>query len=167
MSAQDNAAGPDDAPLVRFELDVQADRQTSVIRGVAAAILLLAGLWTLLLPFSVPRMVAVIGFVFAGLWLVRAAGLRRRALHPESHFLELWPDRLVLGDPEQGQELAWDAIAGIELDEDALVVRLHTRGGDSVVIEPCYRGIALYDLRDAIAEAWQEAGRGCASAQDD
>lgn len=157
----------DACPLERFELDIQADRQVSVLRGVAVALLLLCGLWLLALPYAVPRMVALAGLAFAVLWVARARQQRIRAKHPELHFLELWPDRLVVGEPPpSGRELPWAEIAGIELDEDALVVKLHTADGDCVVIEPKYRGIGLGDLYGTIAESWQAARAGCAPAAD-
>jgi hypothetical protein len=169
---------PPELPI-RFELDPRAGRDASIVRGAAAAVLIVAGFWTLLLPFTVPRMVALAGLIFAGLWLLRAHRDTVAAQRPHEHFLELAADGITLGAPGQVTTLPWQQLRGLELDEDRLVLRLHPSEGSPIVIEPHYHGIDLYDLRDLIAETWKAAAPealapappshtgACTSAQDD
>ncbi|MGD8859509.1 MAG: hypothetical protein PVI30_05815 [Myxococcales bacterium] len=173
-----SSPAPPELPI-RFELDPRAERDASIVRGAAAAILIVAGFWTLLLPFTVPRMVALAGLIFAGLWLLRAHRDAVAAQHPHEHFLELAADGLTRGEPGEVTTLPWQQLRGLELDEDRLVIRLHPAQGPPIVIEPRYHGIDLYDLRDLIAETWKAASPGalepsppgtagaCTGAQDD
>lgn len=153
---------------MRYELDVRAEREAALLRAVGAVVALIAGIWLFALPYSVPRGFAVVGFVFAVLWLVRAARIVRRTGVPAEHYLELGRDALRLREGEQLHELPWAEIASVSIDEDRLVLRIARRQGGFLEIEPRYRGVALHALGDAIRAARSRAtGRGgCAPAGD-
>jgi hypothetical protein len=152
----------------RYELDVRAEREAALLRGGAALLVLFAGTWLFALPYSVPRVFAAIGFVFAALWLVRAARIGRRIQKPAEHYLELGRDALRLREGELLHELPYGEIASVSIDEDRLVLRIARRQGPTLEIEPRYRGVALHALCDAIRAARSRAsGRGgCAPGQD-
>src|SRR6476661_2685844 len=84
-------------PCVRFELDDRAERGAATLRAFAALVTLGAGIWLFALPYTVPRLFALAGFVFAALWLMRAVRmLRNRQRTPAAHYLELRPNALCL-----------------------------------------------------------------------
>jgi hypothetical protein len=152
---------------VRFELDARAERETIAARVVAALVVLIAGAWLFTLPFAVPRAFAVAGFVFAALWLRRAAKLRARP--PERHYLELGRDALVLHDGDSERRISWSAVESVAIDEDRLVVIVARRDAPPLAIEPQYRGVSLHALAERIQaslEAAREHG-GCVQAKDD
>jgi hypothetical protein len=153
---------------VRYALDVRAEREAALLRAGAALVVVLAGAWLFALPYVVPRLFALAGFCFAGLWLVRAARMRQRIGNPDAHFLELASDALRLRDGAELHEVPWCEIDSISIDEDRLVLRIAHRKGAVLEIEPRYRGVALYALCDAVRAARSRAsGRGgCAPAAD-
>lgn len=153
---------------LRYELDVRAEREAALLRGAAAVLVLVAGTWLFALPYSVPRLFAAAGFVFAVLWLVRAARIGRRIRHSAEHYLELGHDALRLRDGAQLHELPYREIGSVSVDEDRLVLRIARRQGAVLEIEPRYRGVGLHALCDAIRAARSRAARGggCAPAGD-
>ena len=153
---------------VRYELDVRAEREAALLRGGAAALAVIAGLWLFALPYPVPRLFAAAGFVFAVLWMVRAARIGHRIRNPAEHYLELDRDALRLREGERLHELPWTEIASVSIDEDRLVLRIARRQGGVVEVEPRYRGVALPALCDAIRAARLRAAArgGCAPAGD-
>jgi hypothetical protein len=154
--------------VTRYELDVRAEREGALLRAGAALVVTVAGAWLMVLPYSVPRLFALAGFAFAGLWLARAARMRRRIRNSAEHYLELGPDALRMRDGGELHAVAWPEIETIWVDEDRLVLNIVRRNGAVLEIEPRYRGVALYGLCDAVRAAKSRAaGRGgCAPAAD-
>jgi hypothetical protein len=151
---------------MRFELDLRADREARMLRSAAAVVVLVAGVWLFTLPFVVPRLFAVAGFVFAALWLRGAA--KQRARPPARHYLELGREALVVCDGGSEQVVPWPAIASVAIDEDRLVVIVSRRDAPPLAIEPHFRGVPLHDLAQHIQtalEAYRQRG-GCVPAKD-
>jgi hypothetical protein len=137
-----------------------------LLRSAAAIVVLAAGVWLFTLPFVVPRVFAVAGFVFAAFWLRGAA--KQRARPPARHYLELGHDALVLCDGGDAQTVPWPAIESVAIDEDRLVVIVARRDAPPLAIEPHFRGVPLHALAQHIQQALQASRQsgGCAAAKD-
>lgn len=147
----------DERPCIRFELDDRAEQGATALRVGAALVTMLAGAWLLLLPYSVPRLFAVAGFCFAGLWLVRAVRARRKArlLHPEEprDYLELRPEALCLRQGGTERVIPWGEVVSVAIDEDRLLVVVERKNASAIMLEPQYRGTALRPLAEAVHDA--------------
>jgi hypothetical protein len=151
---------------IRLELDARAEREVTVLRSLAAIVLLIAGAWLFALPETVPRMFAAVGFVFAGLWLGRAA--RGRARNAEQHALELGPEALSLREPGQERSVPWSSVESVAIDEDRLVVIVACKDAPPLELLPQYRGVGLHALGDSVQTALLDARarRGCVPPED-
>ena len=147
----------DERPCIRFELDDRAERGATALRVGAALVTMLAGVWLLLLPYSVPRFFAVAGLCFAALWLVRAARARRKAKLLTGaelrDYLELRPEALCMRHGGTEQVIPWGEVVSVAIDEDQLLVVVERRNASAIMLEPHYRGTALRPLAEAVHDA--------------
>ncbi len=147
----------DSEQTVRLELDTQSERGAALLRTAAALLVAVSATWLLALPYAVPRAVAVVGLVFAILWIARSLRTTARAGDPAEHYLELTDSALCLREGPVSERVPWLDIAGLALDEDRLLLRVVRRQGPPLEIEPRYRGLGLHALYEAVAAAWERA----------
>ena len=150
----------------RFELDVGAQRGVARLRAGAALLALFASAWLFRLPELVPRLFALAGVAFGGLWLARIA--RAPARSPQAHFLEIGPRALTLAQGGPPQLVSWPDVESVAIDQDRLLVVISRRNAPALELSPDYRGVTLDGLAQRIQDALQaaRAGRGCADDAD-
>ena len=147
----------------RYESDARAELHGLRLRAAAGAVALLAGAWLLLLPGWLPRLFGAAGCGFGALWIAR---WRRGPAPPAGTYLEVTDDMLVRRTGDRVERTPWSEVRDVEVDEDALVVRVEREGADPLLIEPRY-GLGLYALRDELRLAWRRAGEARARMQTD
>jgi hypothetical protein len=147
----------DERPCRRFELDDRAEHAGRALRVGAALITVVAGGWLFALPYLAPRLFAVAGFVFAGLWLLRAARARSTQRRPAEHYLEFRPDALCLREGAQEQVVPWHEIISVAIDDDRLQVIVQRKSSAALVLEPQYRGLGLRPMAEAVQDALTRA----------
>ncbi len=91
-------------------------------------------------------------------WLVNGARARRRAADAAGHRIVLSNRALTLLEGSTERSVPWDRVEALEVDEEKLVVRIDVAAEPSVVIEPRYGQLGVYDLAEVLRRAW-EAGR--------
>jgi hypothetical protein len=140
-----------DAGGVRFELDDRAERGAAALRAVGAVVTIGAGVWLFALPYMTPRLFALAGFAFGGLWLVRAVRMLRNVQRkPATHYLELRPNALILCEGGAEQIVRWEEITQVAIDEDRLLVVVERSNSAALLLEPQYRGVGLRPLAEAV-----------------
>ncbi len=155
----------DDTPLslpLRLDLDRRAVTQTFALRAVAATLAFVSSLWLLVAGRGIwLSLAAVIAGVFAVVWLVRGLRDQRRALQAGHHvLLDNHGITIALGD--RHTQIGWDNVASILVDEDRLMVAVQPTGGPTLMVEPHYGGLGVYDLHAVIARVF-EARRATAA----
>ena len=142
MGGQDVAGG-----VQRYPLDVRAEREAAYLRMIAAILALVGGAWLLALPYIVPRVLAVVGILFAAAFLRRAARARGAAEHS---YLEIGPAGLSICEGDRVERVPFSEILSVSVDDDRLSVVIARRNKPALEIEPRYRGLNLQKLATAI-----------------
>lgn len=141
-------------PYRTFEHDVANEASTTALRTVAVVVTLGA---IVALAFTLPNWVglffAVLGVAAAAGWTAMIARARRRVAGAVT--LRLTPDGLHYLDGVSTLDLPWSEIDAVDVDEDRLDVRIARRGAAPLRIEPMFRGASVYQLADAIRDAWR------------
>ena len=148
------------AALRRFELDSRAERQLAGARQLASAGVAVGAVWLAAVgTHMVHHLLAAAGGLATLGWWVVARRIRRRVASGARHYLALHDDVLEVAQGERTLVLPWDQVRSVEVDEERLVVVLERCSGSPLTVEPLYRGVGLYELRDAIAAVWSAFAR--------
>jgi hypothetical protein len=152
--------GPVPQPSRRFEVDRSALDTAAALRGAAAMLAGVAGLWLLAVAQAwVPRALALAGLVFAFFW-GRAQWRHLRTRERVSGYLELAPATLVISDGSATRHIALADVRSVEVDDDRLEVLLQLASGEALRVEPQYRGVGLHELARLLHEAASRARAG-------
>jgi hypothetical protein len=148
----------------RYPLDVRAEREAALLRMIAAVLAIVGGAWLLALPFVVPRVLAVVGLVFAVAFLRRASRARGTA---ETSYIEIGPDGICVSDRDRLERVAFAEMLAVSVDEDRLIVTITRRNKPVLELEPRYHGLTLHQLGSAIHNGQVAAQQpGCTEAGD-
>ncbi len=125
-----------------------------ILRGVAAAWTLLSVVW---LGFVLRNWIglgfALIGGLFVLIWAGMVAKARKRAHLRVA--LRLTPEALHYEDGVSESAIAWGDVRSVEVDEERLVVRIEHAAGEPQLLESMFVGVGIYDLADAVRDAWR------------
>lgn len=145
---------------LQLELDRRALREHLWLRAVASVIAILASAWLLAAQdhWSVALGGTLAG-AFAVVWLARGLRDHARALQGEHHVL-VDNDGITHQQGARTTRVGWDNVVAVAVDEDRLVVKVECRDCPSLIIEPSFGGLGVYDLQAVIAGAWKAARNG-------
>ncbi len=142
------------------------------LRRTAAWLLLPATLWLLLgVPGTLAKTVALMGLLASIGWLSAARRLRTAPppcllLTAEGlHLLPCPPTGAPPAPPpSKPPALRWTALEAVEVDEEALCIRLHRRDAPPLLLRPPWEQMGLQELAERIrlfaAASTATAGRG-------
>lgn len=127
--------------LARFEADPQDQRALAVVRAVSGVVALLGSLAMLLGKLPIPLfLVALLGIAMSLVWLRQARKLWRSTAKPA--VLGVHGAGLQIGDTF----IPFEQVTAIELDPERLDVKVILSGGDTLRLEPPYRGVDIDTL---------------------
>ncbi len=153
-----------DGPYRVLPLEVQAVRDASYLRLGGAIVCVVMAAWLAMIqPSWRIGIFAALGVIVAAFWVRSFLMSRRRLNDGQTRQLALEPGQLQLHDGgDEPLTIAWEAVRGVDVDEDRLEVRVHHPGGP-LYIEPVYGGLGVYELEELVRAAF-EASRGDAGA---
>ena len=125
------------------------------LRLAAAAICVLAVIWLALTSPPVWALFVIpLGLAAAFFW-VRRFLLARASLQAEvREHLDLRSDGFHRVTREGAEVFMWERVAGVEVDEDRVALRIDLGDEDEPVwVEPIYGGLGLYELEAAFRAA--------------
>lgn len=138
--------------LDHAEAEYASLRLVGAVVTLAGAVALVA-----LRPDVVGWTCAIAGVAFSAMWIGRWARARRMSDRRDEHFLALSPSHIELAVGDARTRVGWDAVEGIRVNEDRLVIEIARRDGQTLTIDPRYGGLGLYDLEEAVRSAWRVA----------
>jgi len=142
----------------RYELDSNAETAVRTVRLIAAVLVAGGAAWIMLGgPGLLGWIIALLGAAAALGWAAAFFLSRRRTARSDQWFLELRGDRMVLAEGPRQHHVRWTDVEAVEVDEERLVVRMEIAHETPLIVEPRYRGVGVYDLCEAIDEAWRGA----------
>lgn len=133
--------------------DGAAERETALLRVIAAVLAALSGAWLMAVTNSwLLRATGVASMLFAVLW---ARGVLRRTWRTQAgdDYLEIGEHHLTLFQHGHARSIPLASIRSVAIDEDRLEVVLALHDGEPLTLEPCYRGVGLHELARLIHDA--------------
>jgi len=144
-------------PLIeRFETRREAELSFSRLRLTSAVVAAGASLAVLLarVPVAV-FLVGALGLAVSLAWTIQALRSAQRAKNPGATYLAVHTRGLEWADaPKAPIWVAWDAVSGLEVDEERLDVLVSFKAASPLHIEPRYPGVEIHELVRRMRNAW-------------
>lgn len=158
MLSSSEAAERGHRPIgVRLEHNAGFEREPALLRGLAALGTAAAAIPLAVLPFPwAARVAGALGLVVSLLWGRALLRGRRRERASRGQALAIDVDAVTLHGPGGAERVPWDAVLAIDADEEKLLIRVVTRDGADLLLEPAYGDLGLHELA-ALLEAHRAA----------